>query len=429
MLLRFTLANYLSVRDEQELTLIALDDSPDISLIPIPNAKEKALPAVGIYGPNASGKSNILRAIGFVAQAVRNSHQHWQPEHGIPRTPFLLDTASRYRPTRFVVEFVAEGVRYEYGFTCTDEHFEEEWLSSFPQRRERKLFHRQGGVVSFGSSLKERRKLEIVAELARPNSLFLSTATANNLDQFRPVAQWFATRLRGTWINFELLSPEFTVKRYNTTEDRQRILDFLRYADLNVVGINTNKMNIPADEMRTLKAIAEVVGIEFDEVNIPPQIDLLHRTADGDFALPLATESNGTRSWLSLAGGVVQTLGSGGTLVVDELDANLHPTVAAALVDLFQNPETNTTGAQIIFNTHDVTLLGPVGFARLHRDQVWFTERGDDQATRLFPLTEYRVRDGLDNVERKYLNGRFGALPLIHDHITHAFVGAEGHQE
>jgi hypothetical protein len=135
-------------------------------------------------------------------------------------------------------------------------------------------------------------------------------------------------------------------------------------------------------------------------------------------------ESSGTLAWLLLVGPAVASLRDGGLLVVDELDARLHPLLAAHLVNLFQSPESNTTGAQLVFNTHNVSLLGPSAPGRLRRDQVWFTEKDDRGATTLTALTEYRVRDGLENVEKRYLSGRYGAIPFLDEVALESLRGA-----
>jgi len=141
----------------------------------------------------------------------------------------------------------------------------------------------------------------------------------------------------------------------------------------------------------------------------------------------LRLESSGTQTWLQLLGPALSTLRGRRVLVVDELDARLHPILVGHLIKLFQDPRTNRHGSQLIFNTHNVSLLGPGALCRLRRDQVWFTERNEEWSTLLYPLTEYRIRDGLDNVEKGYIRGRYGAIPNIDELLAvRTFEGAEG---
>ncbi|MEK8144411.1 ATP-binding protein [Streptomyces sp. M10(2022)] len=153
-----------------------------------------------------------------------------------------------------------------------------------------------------------------------------------------------------------------------------------------------------------------------------------HRTAEGTFALDLAQESSGTRTWIGLVGPVVTTLAEGGVLCVDELDARLHPYLVDALVGMFQSRETNRTGAQLVFTTHEAALLGRNVRTELFRDQVWFTEKDPGTlTTRLFPMTEFAVRDSVDNLERRYLGGRFGAVPYLDDELLRDMAVAFRH--
>ena len=149
----------------------------------------------------------------------------------------------------------------------------------------------------------------------------------------------------------------------------------------------------------------------------PPRVSFVHRAGEELTRLSAEEESSGTLAWLMLIGPVLSVIRFGGILLVDELDAYLHPLLAAHLVNLFQDPATNTSGAQLLFNTHNVSLLGPSAPGRLRRDQVWFTEKDDTGATRITPLSDYRVRDKVENVEKRYLSGRYAAIPFIDDLI------------
>lgn len=431
MLLRFTVENFASIRSEQELSMVALDLRDDIALLDIPLRSEKALPAVSIYGPNASGKSNLLAAIEFMSNAVVRSHQKWDPKGGVPRRPFLLDHASRNKPTRLIVEFVVKGVRYEYGFSCDSEEILEEWLHSFPHGKSRKLFTRnKEGGVTFGSTITSRRTLELIKELVRPNSLFLSTAAANNAFEVRDVYDWFAVKLRIATDANRARWEQFTL-HVASEHQKEQTLNFLKHADFAIADVRAKERELDDEFASRLASVMRALDVDFnkEKFSLPPDIEIIHDTPNGLMPLPLEVESSGTKTWLALAGVVVQALKRGHTLVVDELDARLHPVMAAALVQLFQDPTSNKNGAQLLFNTHDVTLLGPIGLTRMRRDQVWFAERDKDLSTHIFPLTEYRIRDGLDNVERGYLNGRYGALPFIDDKFASVALGGGGEDD
>ncbi|MEU5903877.1 ATP-binding protein [Micromonospora sp. NPDC047467] len=355
---------------------------------------------MGIFGPNASGKSNIIKALGFARDAVRLSHQRWLPEEPIPgRWPFQLDIDSSEQPSEFVFDFVVEDVRYEFGFSLDDEVIRQEWLYAFPKGRRQIYLERDGGSLHFGNHLIGPR--ELIAETVRPNSLFLSAAAALNHPQLGRIYRWFSPR--------QMISPGdgSAARRPPHVLPDQRMLALLRFADLGIVG-------------------AAVVQREPDPGRAPaePQIEFLHSagTENGEAALPWQWESAGTRSWFDLLQLAVRALDAGGLLAVDDLGSDLHPLLTTELIRLFHQPDTNPHGAQLIFNSHDVGLLGRHRDIRLSRDQVWLTEKDSVGATRLYPLTDFRVRGGLDDVEGRYLKGRYGAVPFLDHEVLDRLV-------
>lgn len=420
MLLRFTVANFASVRDEQELSAIAADRHDDIAVRAVPRTQHHVLPALGIFGPNASGKSNIVDALAFARSAVVNSHQRWRPNDPIPRRPFQLDPVREKEPSEFGIEFVAEGIRYQYGFVCDSEEFHEEWLYGYPEGRQRRLFERKRGTsIRFGQGLQGERKL--IERLLRPNSLYLSAAAANGHAQLLPVYDWFAKHLRVA-VEGNAHSRLQETRHLLEEHDAQAVLHLLRYADLGVGNVRFSDRKLQpehAAKLADLLSVIEGEKISPSEISMGVDVEVTHLVGDREFELPMELESSGTQTWLALAGPVINALATGDVLVVDELDARLHHHLASQLVRLFQEPETNPNGAQLVFNSHDHSLLGH-DTARLRRDQVWFTEK-EDGATRCFPLTDYKVRS-VENVEKRYLSGRYGAVPFFDEELLSAIA-------
>lgn len=386
--------------------MIALDDHAELATTAVPLTKERVLPAIGIYGPNASGKSNLIKAMDFAKAAVIESHQRWLPEDPIPRWPFRLDEESRAAPSEFVFEFVHDRVRYEYGFALDDAAIREEWLFSWPKGRRSVLFERSGMEINFGASLTGHKSA--IADLVRENSLFLSAAAANNQSHLRSVATWFR-QWRQVTAGLRHPAPAGQV-------DEQTI-SLLRYADVGVIGAEMVKRSAgesalmlrPGDKLRGITP-----GVA--AARTPPRWEFVHEaeTASGGATLPWDWESAGTQAWFHLSRVATLCLRDGCILTIDDLGGDLHPLLTAQLVGLFQDPVTNPRGAQLIFTGHDVNLLGRHVEYRLHRDQVWLTAKGSDGATKVYPLTEYgRVRDGVDDVEGRYLQGRYGAVPFF----------------
>ena len=402
--------------------MIALDEHPELAVGTVPREGDDVLPVVGIFGKNASGKSNVIKAMTFAARAVRDSHQRWLPEEGVPRWPFQLDDRSRTAPSTFVFDLVAEDVRYQYGFALDDETVHVEWLYSYPFGKRRMLFMRDE-ALHFGDRLTGQR--ELIADLVRPNSLFLSAAAANNHKQLSVVHRWFTTYRQTSPDRTSFLPPP------GVQGISDQVLQLLRYADL---GISGARMVPPAleewERRRALlreKRVRSTSAEDPDDVEPPPRLALVHDadTSSGEATLPWRWESTGTQTWLYLVRSVLAALERGSLLAVDDLGTGLHPLLTAQLIKLFHEPTTNRNGAQLVFNSHDVGMLGRHYGMRLSRDQVWLTEKDSHGATRLFPLTDFRVRDGLDDVEGRYLKGRYGAVPFLDDAFLSALVDAE----
>ena len=418
MLLRFRAANHLSLWDEQEISLVASPLSGnetsliDSSALP----KERILPGAMIYGANASGKSNVIYALLYMREAVLFSHNKGQPGGSVPRIPFALDQLAAKKPSLFDADFVAEGVRYNYGFEVSDKTFPAEWLYAFPNHRRLTLFERKDGAFKFGSKLKGHNK--ILSDLTRPNSLFLSAAVQNHHEQLSAVSAFFHSQQFYT----DITVPDETATRHVAQDEPdKRIIEFLYAIGTGIVGFRHREHDVPSEIRsliststqteinRTLK-VEDADGIVATYV---PEIDkfaifeLGHRVPEDDpVYLSLDRESAGTRRLLVLLDKVFQALDNGTLLVVDELDASLHTTACEAVLELFFSPETNPHGAQIMATTHDTNLMqSPL----LRRDQTWFTEKDKGGATHLYPLTDIRTRQS-DNIEKGYLQGRYGAI-------------------
>ncbi|GGO81098.1 AAA family ATPase [Nonomuraea cavernae] len=433
MLLRFRVANYASLRDEQELSLVALDEHRNLAVQTPTQDDLSVLPVAAIYGGNASGKSNLLQALRFMAGAVENSHQRWKPGSSIRRNSFRFDDESRDKESEFAVDITLNGVHYEYGFSLNSEAVQSEWLYSFARQQRtvrRTLFERSspdGESIRFGEHLKGRKKS--IRDLVRPNSLFLSAAAANNHPQLTEIYHWFEDQIiyidaGEPWLNLTKTLHELEA------HGRENVLRLLNHADLGIANVKQEPRQIEKRVrdgfVALLSALDPDLTLDEDiDFQPPPKVEFVHQVRGGEYALPMEYESSGTRAWFALLGPILNGLSRGRLIVVDELDAFLHPLLVGELVNLFQNPNFNKNGAQIVFNTHDVTLLSSLTKARLRRDQVWFTDRTPDGATELHPLTRYRVRDGQDSVLRGYLLGRYRGVPIFDDYFLDVALGRQ----
>jgi uncharacterized protein len=421
-LIAFRAENVRSFRDELEVTMLAT-----------PMAEKRAvrrvrwregghpieiLPVAGVFGANASGKTNVLRVMDDMRSHVLRSFRDGDPTGGVPRRPYLLDRRSKQAPSRFEVDLVLDGVRHEYGFVVDDDRVIEEWAYRYPHGKAALLFRRRGGDVDLGSA--DRAKGRAVTELLRNNALFLSTAASANHPTLLPLYAWFSQNLRLAEASNRAFRQALTAQLLDEADRAEWVLALLRAADLGITEAKKHRVD-PAMRERLKRAVRILSGQEsepegneqepeFDDLGVR----LTHRSTEGDVELDGSDESFGTRVWFGLVGPVIEALAAdGAVLLADDLDASLHPALVAQLVRLFQDPDTNPRHAQLIFNSHDATLLGDsVGDRLLGRDQVWFTEKRDDGSTRLYPLSDLDPRKE-EAIGRRYLAGRYGATPIL----------------
>jgi hypothetical protein len=433
MLIEFTVKNYRSFRDEQSWMLTADPEFGEstVPMVDVPETDEDILPSAVLYGPNASGKTNLLRALKAMQDIVLYSANSSQRGDAIDEVePFQFDPAAREAPTMFEAVFVQEGVRYQYGFEATRTAVTEEWLFAYPKGKAQTWFERTGNdadsaSIEFGRQFGGQKS--VIRQATRPNALFLSTAVQLNHEQLAPVYDWFNDRLR--YINANKVLGWFTLEKLEEKENHASILRMMRKADLGITGFEID--DAPAETDQMLSALQKFVRAELgDSAKIlgdeTTRIKFRHKGEGSSRLIDFANESQGTQRYFALAGPLLDVLENGRVLVVDELDASLHPIMVRAIVQFFHDPSTNPNGAQLLFNTHDTTLLDADLF---RRDQVWFTEKFDDGATRLYALLDFDEPDDARarNLARRYLQGRYGAVPILQfsSTTTPATNGAE----
>jgi AAA15 family ATPase/GTPase len=414
MLVEFRVKNFRSLRDEQVLSLVASKDKSLQDTNTLPTGL-KAAPALVssavIYGANAGGKSNLIKALQYMRGVVLESATVIQPGQTYAVQPFRLDDLSASQASEFEVTFILEGVRYQYGFAMTSQRIVREYLLVYkafkPQRWFERHFEVESGkdIYEFGTGLKGAKHLWEGA--TRSNSLFLSMAVQLNSEVMRPVFDWFSTGL--VIFNEQAkLSPHVSIQMLQRPDGRERICDFLTAADMSISDIEVVTRKVPGQAVHFDLAAGktEVRSEEIEE----HQLRFSHVTERGSAVFDLMDESHGTRNLLFLTGPVLDILGKGLTLVVDELDTSLHTLLVRELVKLFHQPGVNTGGAQLIFTTHDTSLLDAPDLFR--RDQVWFIEKDSDQASTLVALAEFSPRKN-EALERGYLIGRYGGIPFL----------------
>ena len=456
MLLRFSVENHRSIRDTQELLLTASERiTPEDrrgAVFPVPAIQENALAAVALYGSNASGKSNAIEALGWMRHLIVSSHADMKPTSPIPRHPFLLDHDSRTKPTRLECTFTLGGAEelsntgqttkeirpvYIYGFKYTEKEICEEWLEAAKEGQDNQLLFRRTttnnkvSLPDLDSQLPGEN--QTIIKLTRPNSLFLSAAAQNNHPQFLEIYEYFST------IGFikqpESIEESLIADRFSESRNQGKlkdILDILRQADIGITDVTVKEVDLPEDQVKIMRELSKIIPqivskhTAFEAKVASPgsmsvkHLDFIHSTADGKpRALGYESESRGTQIFLTLLLPALHALSEGLVLVIDELDTSLHPDLSRSLLSLFHRKASNPHGAQLLFSTHDVTLLDS---DVLQQDEIWFTDKDPDGASRLTPLTDFKLppsdqlRHG--DIEQAYRRGRFGGVPSSREFLV-----------
>lgn len=422
MIIDFSVKNFRSFREEQKLSFVASNYDKDLPQnlieLDLPGLDGlKLLKAVGIYGANAAGKSNLLEALAFLEHFV--SHSATKLNEGDPTgvIPFALSREAVAEPSEFVLRFVVEGVRYHFALIVDQHKVLFEKLSAFPEGAERVYYERSWDEAAGAYEWEPKRPTGFkrdpkLVEFTRGNALFLSTAAKWNSQELAPIYRWFRQQLVFFRVNLDFfMSTEGTVRYLRAGKSRaDAVIRALKSADLGLTSVSAREREItPKDFPSNVDPL--IVERFFAEDRIM-DIHFGHRGHKGEtYGLTWEDESSGTQKFFTLIGPWLTVLERGSVACVDEIESSMHPLMVFELVKLVFNPEVNTKNAQFLFTTHSPLLLDP---ALLRRDQIWFADKDDEGATHLYPLTDYKPRKG-ESLVRGYLAGRYGGIPFIPD--------------
>ena len=403
MLIEFSVSNFLSFKDRAALSLMANsakeNESTHVVSSHLGREQLRLLRSAVIYGANAAGKSNFLLAMKFMKHLVTGGGD-------FTVEPFRFDSNSRDEPSDFDASIVVDGVRYQYGFSIKGDRILEEWLYAWPLGRVQTWFHRRQGDWKLGSKLLGHR--DVWRRATREDALFLTTAAKLNSDQLTPIYDWFRRKLNFPGTEPAEFSPTFEFCRGSM---KVKVLEFLNRADIGISDIQ-----VVDEELTSVKFPEELSGALQDDVlknmmSRRHEIRTVHDTGHhSPTSLEFRLESAGTRRLFALAAPWIDSLVAGNVLVVDELEDSLHSNLIRFLISQFHDPKSNLFDAQLVFSTHDTTVLDQDVF---RRDQIWLCERNRRQESSLIPLSDYRPRKGTENLEKAYLSGRYGAVPLL----------------
>ena len=418
MLVEFTVANFRSFQDAMTLSmvaanLVAKDKTVDTSNLIKTDSEISLLKTAVIYGANASGKSNLLKALLFMKSFMVNSSKESQSTDKIGVEPFKLGLYGETSPSHFELVFIMDGIRYRYGFEADRNRVSAEWLYYVPSSRETSVFSRKDNVIA----VSKKFDAEGIDKRTRNNALYLSVCAQFNVPLAEKILAWVSDKLNVLSGLHDHHYRNYTAGSCDTDANRLRISSLIKALDTGISGITVERNTLGIDSLPSampeeLKKLITRGSDSFTQVSVKTT----HKKYgnDGSFVGEEEfdmdeNESDGTQKLFTLAGPLLHALKEGEVLLIDELDSRLHPLVTLAIIRLFSEVESNSKNAQLIFVTHDTNLLDKSLF---RRDQIWFTEKNRYGATSLYSLAEFKIRNDA-SFGSDYIKGKYGAIPFI----------------
>jgi uncharacterized protein len=402
-MIEFSVGNYRSFKDVVTFSMVAAPIGHEDGEIDRNNvfaiAKDiNLLRSAAIYGANASGKSNLIRAISFVHNFILNSAVGKRVKDPIETEVYKLSKDTEAEPSYFEIIFAIGTTRYRYGFEVDRHSIKSEWLYQTLRTKETELFSREGKEIKVSSKFAEGK--ELVAK-TRANALFLSVVSQFNGDIATEIMNWFYELVIISDLDDEIAYSDMTDEVMLEEYDRQELINLVTSLDLGIENLKLIESPIDGEE-HAFEYEIKTIHWKYDSDD--KKLSLEQFDIDKE-------ESAGTQKLYRLSGLLINVLHEGSPLIIDELDARLHPLITGAIVKLFNSPKTNPNNAQLIFTTHDTNLLSSNLF---HKDQIWFTEKNRYGATDLYSLVEYKIPEQ-SSFEQDYIAGKYGAVPFIGD--------------
>jgi len=429
MLIEFNVENYRSFKDESNFSMVAakiVSKDKKLDQVNIFEVDEKLslLKSAVIYGANASGKSNLHKALQFMRWFVLNSSKGTQAGEPIDTEPFRLSTETEDQASIFEIVFILNHRKYRYGFEVNTEEVISEWLFDLPSTKERKLFVRENEKIDVKKTFSEGEGLE---KRTRPNALFLSVVSQFNGKIAEEILRWFQT--------LSIVKPSnsnnriYTVKCFEDGLYKDEIVELIKRLDLGIESIEVESVEPDISRFKDLsektkQSLLSSLMKKKSVITSHWKYDQDGGKVQESFDLDLH-ESEGTKRLFALAGLLIDTLKHGKILFIDEFDSSIHPLITCAIIKLFNSKETNPKNAQIVFITHDTNLLSHKIF---RRDQIWFAEKDIKGSTHIYSLAEYKMPAEENAVEvsfkkvrndasfeDNYIHGKYGAIPFVGD--------------
>ena len=411
MLIEFSVMNFLSFKEKVTLSLEKESGNENEENTFVFNNEELLKTAV-IYGANASGKSNLIKAFTTAILMVRNSNMIPIGGKWDILKPFLFSEDTKNGPSEFEFIFITNKIKYRYFFSADVNKIYNESLDAYYSQKPTNIFTRKNTAeYSFINS--DKKTLESIASKNTENKLFLSTATTWNYEKTKDAFLWFLNSI-DTYGSFDSMLDQDLINYSNNDEDlKEFTLKLLKESDIFIKDlrvsyeekdVENSSFIINNQNQGALKTKSVKIAMDHEIINSKKQTEI--------YTLDFEEESSGTKILFALAPILKRAFEKTKIIIVDELEKSLHPTLVKYIIKLFNNEKLNTKNSQLLFTTHAISLLSLDLF---RRDQIWFTEKNSLTGNSdLYPLDSFSVRKE-ENIEKGYINGRYGAIPFIKD--------------
>ena len=426
MLISFSVANFRSIKGKQTISFEASskysDDSRDFqnNIFATNNLQiPELVRAIALYGANASGKSNIIRAFYACGKMVLANKKKRGDK--IDTDPFLLDNKTKEMPTSFNIDFIAkDGVRYLYGFSFDDTRIIHEKLEYFDNKENSspKLKYEitfEENHYIFSDTLENKEALKNTFSNTQNNLLLNLLVNVEGDKDFNPIYDWFKTNLE-VMFEHDDLSQDSVELLHKDKNIKKSVLNLIKKFDLSIVDIEIEEFSdenlLKFIEIRT--DIPDNIKNHFKNSK-PKKLRpiFIHKYQNKKVRFKKSQISSGTENLIYLLPQIFIALSRGGVLIFDEIDRSLHPDILLEVVKIFHNPEFNKTNAQILFTVHNDILLAKE-YKLLRRDQIWFTSKDDnDQSTQIYSLADFNNVRNDHNIANRYRDHEYGARPFI----------------
>jgi len=408
MIVNFKTGNFRSIKEEVELSFEASSiQNLNQNVINANLVSEKTillLKTISLYGPNASGKSNLIKALEFMKSLILNSININKGDY-IPFNPFKLDQNYENHPSFFEVELVLNSIHYIYGFKSTEKIINSEYLYYYPNGKKSIIFERNNNRNSSENDISDykftvdKSRQELYASMTSTNKLYLSVSTNLENTLTAPVFNWFKDKLIIHTTEGNKTWSEYTTHLIKLNDQNEKIVNFLKGADFNINRLiaREKKTDMDADVLSKISTIVKedalnsFISSKFFEVKtLRSGVDQNGNPVDVLF--DMTEESDGTNKFFELAGPFIDMLAHGDCLVFDELDTRLHPNLLVFLVTLFNK---NMTNAQLLFTAHNTVVLDQ---KYMRRDQIYFTNRKNDGSSELYSVYDFQEEKVTSNL-------------------------------